>query len=77
MINPNTGRLYGDPRANAIGANTQQADPAQEITATGYAGDTIIDLTTPVVKAAQVYSTVILVEVRSTVALTYVFAISS
>jgi len=34
MINPNTGRLYGDPRANAIGANTQQADPAQEVTAT-------------------------------------------
>jgi hypothetical protein len=39
--------------------------------------DTIIDLTIPVVKAAQVYSTVMLVEVRSTVALTYVFAISS
>jgi len=34
MINPNVGQVYGDPRANAIGANTQQADPAQEVTAT-------------------------------------------
>ena len=34
MINPNTGQVYGDPRANVIGANTQQADPAQEVTAT-------------------------------------------